>query len=149
ADEVSASRFRLTDFFTRGDHEHLLRLAQSVRQNHRAANHLVRMLGIDAETHGQIHGFIELGELYLLQQRYGFFQCVSLRLNGGAGFGDVFSWFPWHFTPCLPRRSVNPEAVVFATNLVPPAKAGSKSLDFFMARLKPRPFETSTTRRLQ
>ena len=51
-----------------GDDQHFLRLAESVRQNDRAADHLVGVLGIDAEAHVHFDGLIELGELDLLNE---------------------------------------------------------------------------------
>ena len=42
---------------------------QPVRHEHRAANHLVRMLWIDAQAHVDLYCFVELGELDLLKKR--------------------------------------------------------------------------------
>ncbi len=36
-------------------------LAGSVRKRHRAANHLIRLLGIDTETHCHLDRLVELG----------------------------------------------------------------------------------------
>ena len=51
-----------------GDGQHLLALAEPVRQHDRAAHHLVGVLGIDAEPHRQLDRLVELGELHLLNQ---------------------------------------------------------------------------------
>src|SRR5215472_9119943 len=59
------------------------------------------MLGIDSQAHGQVHCFIELGELYFLQQRYGILQRIRLCLNGCSCLFDVLSRLP-HCFPCLP-----------------------------------------------
>ena len=40
---------------------------------HRAAHHLVGMLGIDAQAHVDLDGFVEFGELDLLEKR----NCLS------------------------------------------------------------------------
>ena len=49
-----------------GDDEHALGLAQPVRQHHRAADHLVGVLRIDAQANRQPDGLVELRELELL-----------------------------------------------------------------------------------
>ncbi len=53
---------------------------EPVRQHDRAADHLIGVLRIDAQTHVQLDGLVELGELDLLNERNRFVQLV------GAGF---------------------------------------------------------------
>ena len=60
----------------RGNHQHALRLAQAVRQDDRAAHHLIGVLRIDAEANRQRDGLVELGELDLLDERQRFVQRV-------------------------------------------------------------------------
>src|SRR5205814_10409509 len=50
------------------DHEHALRLAGAVREHGRAADHLVGVLGIDAEEHRQLDRLVELRVRDLLEQ---------------------------------------------------------------------------------
>ncbi len=52
ADNVRACCFRVLQAIARSDHGNLLGLAQAVRQNDRAANHLVCVARIDAEAQG-------------------------------------------------------------------------------------------------
>ena len=68
AHEVSACIQGFLLAVARGDHGNGLGLAQTVRQNHGATDHLVGVTRVDAQTHGQIDGFVELGELDLLEQ---------------------------------------------------------------------------------
>ena len=58
---------RVARLIARGDDGDPLGLAEAVGKNNRAADHLVGVLGVDAETHGQVDGLIELGELDFLQ----------------------------------------------------------------------------------
>src|SRR5664280_2336884 len=53
-------------------------LARAVRQNQRATNHLIGVLGIYAQTHGQVHAFIELGVSGVFYDIYRFIQAMSL-----------------------------------------------------------------------
>ena len=79
ADEIRAGFLRLANFFAAGDHQHALRFAEPVRQHHRAAHHLVRVLGIDAQIQHQLHGLVELHEVRLLER-----SAASSRLYGRA-----------------------------------------------------------------
>ena len=81
ADEIRARRFGFAFFFAGGDDQNFFRLAQPVRQNHGAADHLVRVLGIDSQAQRDFNGFIELGKLYFLQKRDRFLQRVGTRLR--------------------------------------------------------------------
>src|SRR5208283_152240 len=60
-------------------------LSQSVRQNHRSTHHLVRVLGIDSQTHGDFHGLIKLRKRRLLDQRHGIRQRVCGLVNQLGG----------------------------------------------------------------
>ena len=64
-----------------------------MRQNYGAANHLVGVLGIDAEPHGDFHGLVELGELDFLQERNRVLQGVGALFDSRARLGDVLSCF--------------------------------------------------------
>ena len=66
AHEIGAGFLRFLLAVAGGNHGHGLGLAQSVRQNHGSAHHLVGMTRIDAQTHGQVDGLIKLGVLDLL-----------------------------------------------------------------------------------
>ena len=77
ADEVGAGLLGLADLLAAGEDQHARRLAQAVRQHHRAADHLVGVLGVDAQAHGDLERLVELGvrdvlrELDRLAQRIG------------------------------------------------------------------------------
>ena len=60
-----------------GDDQHVLGLAEPVRQHDRAAHHLIRVLGIDTQADRQRDGLVELGELQFLEQRQCFLQPVG------------------------------------------------------------------------
>ena len=68
-----AARFNSTGA---GDDHDALGLAQPVWQHHRAADHLVGVLRVDAQTDRQADRLVELRELELLNQRERFFQGV-------------------------------------------------------------------------
>jgi hypothetical protein len=69
--------------------EAITSLAQTVRQNHRAAHHLVGMLRVDAQAHMHLDRLVELCELDLLDQRNRFLQSVRLGLDLRRG-GCIF-----------------------------------------------------------
>ncbi len=48
--------------FPLSHYQHANRLPGSVGQDHGATHDLVGVAGVDAQTDGDIHGFIELGE---------------------------------------------------------------------------------------
>jgi hypothetical protein len=73
------------------------------------------MFGINAQAHGEVYRFVELGELYFLEKRNRFCKRVRPLLYRGARFIYILSRLIWHFAPCLPQRSVTLKAVVFAT----------------------------------
>ena len=66
AHEIRARFLRFLLAVAGGDHGNGLGLAQSVRQNHGSAHHLVGMPGVDTQTHGQVDCLVELGVLHLL-----------------------------------------------------------------------------------
>jgi hypothetical protein len=49
------------------------------------------MLGIHAEAQRDFYRLVELGELYLLQERHCVRKRVSTLFDGGARLRDVFS----------------------------------------------------------
>src|SRR5208283_697958 len=61
-----------------------------------AANHLVGMLGIDAEAHVDLDGLIEFGEFDLLEERNCLIEGVIARFNLLERSLIFFSWFPCH-----------------------------------------------------
>ena len=87
APAASASR----SFSPRGQYQNDLLFAQTVRQNHRAANHLVGVLGVHAQAQGHVHRLIELGELDLLQQDNCVLERVRTRLYLGARLHNILS----------------------------------------------------------
>ena len=66
AEEIRSRLFRLAELITGRDNENLFRLAEPVGHDHRAANHLIGVLGVDAKTHVDFNGLVELGELEFL-----------------------------------------------------------------------------------
>jgi len=52
-----------------GEHRHPHRLAGAGRQNDRTADHLVGLLRVDAELHGDVDRLVELGAGAFLDQR--------------------------------------------------------------------------------
>ena len=60
---VGPGRLGLLDLLARGQDADLLGLARAVGQDDRAADHLVGLLGVDPEPHGDVHGLVELGEV--------------------------------------------------------------------------------------
>jgi hypothetical protein len=64
-----------------GDDQHLLRLAEAVREDDGAAHHLVGVLRIDAEPDRQRDGLVELRELELLHERERVCEQVGLVLD--------------------------------------------------------------------
>jgi hypothetical protein len=110
AHRVGTSGFRLALLLGVGDHQHALGLAETVRQHHRAAHHLVGVLGVHPEAHGDFDGLVELRVLELLDERNLFVQHVRALFDLGArrrvllpGSGHVLP--PWCSRPPsgLPR----------------------------------------------
>ncbi len=130
APAASASR----SFSPRGDDQHLLRLAQSVRQNHRAAHHLVGVLGIDAQTQREFHRLVELGELHFLQKRDRVLQSVYGRCSTAVrAFSIFFPDFFMSFSLSPTASSATVLQAVVIIRLVPirsPALQTSYADDF-------------------
>ena len=68
-DHVGTRRFRLLGVLALGEYGDPHGLARAVRQNGRAADHLVRLAGIDAEIHRHIDALGELRRGEFLDQR--------------------------------------------------------------------------------
>src|ERR1019366_786292 len=79
--EIRACFLRFAQFVAAGDHQHLFRLAEAIRHEDGAADHLVGVLGIDTETHMYFHGLVELCVLDFLDKRNGLFQEVILGFD--------------------------------------------------------------------
>src|SRR5208337_1301871 len=101
ANDVCACRLGFAHLLAAGDHQYLLGLAQSMRQDDRTADHLISVLGIDSQPHRQVHRLVELGELYFLQEWHRVLKRVRMSFDGFARLLNVLSGFP-HCTPCLP-----------------------------------------------
>ena len=54
ANEISASGLGFLSLVALGEHQHADGLARAVRQNHRAANLLIRVTGVNAQTDAEI-----------------------------------------------------------------------------------------------
>src|SRR5262249_30746193 len=83
-----------------------LGLAQSVRKDDRAADHLVGVLGVDTKAQRQVDSLVELGILGLLQEGHCVVQRVGTRLNKRARLRHIFGGLLWHAT-----SSPTPQAV--------------------------------------
>ena len=89
ADEVGAGLLRFLLLVGAGNRQHPLALAEPVRQDDRAADHLVGVLGIDAEAKRELDGLVELRELHLLHEGNGLLDRVRTLgdlLPGGSEF---------------------------------------------------------------
>ena len=88
-------------FLPAGDREHALALAETVREDDRAAHHLIGVLGIDAEPQRQLHGLVELRELDFLHERNRVLDRITpigsdLRLGSGELLTAFFLMdLPW------------------------------------------------------
>ena len=76
AGEVGAGLLGLALLVALGEHEHAHRLTGAVREDERAADHLVGVLGIDSQANGEVDRLVELGELRLLDERARLFDRV-------------------------------------------------------------------------
>ncbi len=101
AEEVCSGCFRVLNLVARGDDGDDLGLAEAVGQNDRAADHLVGVLGVDAETHGQVDGLVELGVLGFLEERNCVRQNIRTGLNERARLLQILRDLS-HLFPCLP-----------------------------------------------
>src|SRR5262249_54638544 len=98
ADEIGAGFLRLALLVAAGDHQHFFRLAEPIRHDHGAADHLVGMLRIDAQPHVNFYGFVELSKLDFLEKRDGFFELVFARLDLFARSLIMLTWMTCHIT---------------------------------------------------
>ena len=64
-----------------------------MRQNDRAAHHLVGVLGIDSQPHRDLDGLVKLGILHFLQKRNRVLQNIRALLDCCVRLGDVLSFF--------------------------------------------------------
>ena len=99
---VGAGVLRFFLLVARGDGEHFLALAQSVRQHDRAADHLIGVLRIDAETGRQLHGLIELRVFDLLEQGNRVLNRQRMRRNLLLGGFELLAQIN---SPCGPSES--------------------------------------------
>ena len=81
----------------RGDDGDDLRLAETVREDDCAADHLVSVLGVDPEAHGEIDGLVELRILCFLQEWNCVHQQVRAGLNERARLHQILRELPCHF----------------------------------------------------
>ena len=93
-------------------------LPGAVRQHHRAAHHLVGVLGIDAEAHGDLHGLVELGEGDVLRR------ARPPRRAGTAAAPTLAADLLRYFLPCFatsirPRRPAQPSTSMPIERAVP------------------------------
>ena len=96
AGKISTGRFGFSNLVAGRDDQNFFRLTESVRQNDGAADHLVGVLGIDSQAHGDLDGFVELGEFNFLQEWNGILQNIGTRLDGRVRLGDILSFFFLH-----------------------------------------------------
>src|ERR1700730_11674439 len=97
ADKIRSGLFRLFDLVAAGDHQHFLGLSQAVGQYHRAAHHLIGMLGIHSQPHGDFYRLVKFCVFDLLQQRYCVLQKVRTRFHRLPRLGNVLACFSHAF----------------------------------------------------
>eukprot|EP01137_Pigoraptor_chileana_P018573 Opistho-2@78299 len=78
ADDVGAGGLGFFSLGALGEHGDALGLAGTVRQHDSTANHLVRLLRVDAQLHGHVDRFVELGGGGILDDDDGVSQGVQL-----------------------------------------------------------------------
>ena len=93
AEVIGPGLLGLLDLLARGDDADLLRLARAVGQDDGASDHLVRILGIDPQPDVDVDGFVELGEMGLLEEGDGLLEGVLLDLFAldGPGLDGVLA----------------------------------------------------------
>src|SRR6202012_5426554 len=85
ADKLSASRFGFANLVAGSDDSNdLAGATKAVGKNNRSADHLVSVAGIDAETHGQVDGFVELRVLGFLEKGNRIPNRIRTRFHKGA-----------------------------------------------------------------
>jgi hypothetical protein len=67
ADHVGAGLPGFALLVALGEHRHAHALADAVREHHGPANHLIGVLGVDAQAEGQVHRLVELGARHRLE----------------------------------------------------------------------------------
>ena len=93
ADVIRTRLLGLFHFFSAGNHQNALGLAEAMRQNYGSAHHLIGVLRINSEPHGDFYGLIELGVFHFLQQWYRVLELIGAALDRLPRFLDVFSCF--------------------------------------------------------
>ena len=78
ADDVGTGGLGLLGLGALGEDGDALRAARAVRQVAHAADHLVGVLGIDAEVHRDLDGFVELGLGAFLDDFHGLVDGIEL-----------------------------------------------------------------------
>ena len=78
-DDIGAGRLGLVRIFTLREHRYANRLAGAVRQDRRAANHLVRLARVYAEVDRHVNALRELCRCQLFHEAQGFVDDVRLR----------------------------------------------------------------------
>jgi hypothetical protein len=105
ADDVRARGLRLIGLGATREHGDAQDAAGAVGQIDDAAHHLVRMLGIDAEIHGDLDRFVEFGGRIGANQLDRLVDRIELRARHAlAGLGDAFSDMRHDLTPPLRGR---------------------------------------------
>ena len=103
-DDVGTGLFRGLGGVAFGEHRDAHLLAGAARHHRRAADILVRFLGVDAEVDRDVHRFVELGAGGTLENLQGFVERIILH---AIDFGELgFQAFTGHITPPrIPRPS--------------------------------------------
>src|ERR1700722_15138761 len=109
-DKVRAGFLRFANFFAAGNDQNTNGLAKTVRKNYRPANHLFGMLRIDAQVDGQLHRFVELGVMRLLDQLACFREFLRARF---ALFSRILDVCASRLHCFCPRDLVAPELLGF------------------------------------
>jgi hypothetical protein len=94
--ELGSSRFGFLLTLAGRDDGDALSLTQSMRKNDCASHHLVSMLGVDSETHGEVDCLVKLCELYFLQERNRFLECIGALFDSRARLRDILAYFSRH-----------------------------------------------------
>src|SRR5215467_1762835 len=81
AHKIGAGLLRFTLFFAARQNQHADRLAQTVRQHHGSANHLVGVFRIDTQVDREFDRLVELRVMRLLDQLARFYQLVGARFH--------------------------------------------------------------------
>ena len=64
-----------------------------MRQNDGPAHHLVGVLGIDSQTHGDFHGLVKFRVFNFLQQRNRILEQIRTRFDRLPRLGNILSCF--------------------------------------------------------